>query len=227
MRWGGGGGGGVEIKMPLCGCTGALAAIAVWSPFVKTAAPMTKTSASTCAPFVALTGKLVLLLCLFFIGYCSFVVSSAENLSSQVSLYHKKSPISRFFVIFLIIVISALPFSRHSRAEGAGIQHNRVAIIQQSQNQSAVVFPLSPPLTRGQIRGNVGFPPLRGENDGAGRRRLTTGGKAAAFRTGILYPRHSRDCGNPPFCHFSICAKAQTAIYRRKWQTPCGGESRR
>ena len=24
---------------------------------------------------------------------------------------------------------------------------------------------------------------------------------------------------------FSICAKAQTAIYRRKWQTPCGGKA--
>ena len=35
----------------------------------------------------------------------------------------------------------------------------------------------------------------------------------------IPHFRHSRVGGNPPFCHFAICAKAQTAIYRRKWQT--------
>ena len=32
--------------------------------------------------------------------------------------------------------------------------------------------------------------------------------------------RHSREGGNPYFCHLAVCAKAQTAIYRRKWQTP-------
>ena len=128
MRWGGGGGGGggggVEIKMPLCGCTDALAAIAVWSPFVKTAAPMTKTSASTCAPFVALTekffgklfstGKLVSF-CLFCMVLLPLFVLPAENLNRQTPLYHKKPPISKFFVIFSIPVIPARPFPRHSR----------------------------------------------------------------------------------------------------------------
>ena len=64
----------------------------------------------------------------------------------------------------------------------------------------------------------------RATNADGAKRHLTIGGKAAAFRTGILYPRHSRDCGNPPFCHFAICAKAQTAIYRRKWQTPAAAK---
>ena len=87
----------------------------------------------------------------------------------------------------------------------------------------------------------------------------------AAFQTGILYPRHSRDCvagrGNPSpimrkhyrqfnvaaakaaanwtahlassfsrlrestLCGARICAKAQTAIYRRKWQTPAAAKA--
>ena len=38
------------------------------------------------------------------------------------------------------------------------------------------------------------------------------------------FPRHSRVGGNPPFCHFAICAQAQTAIYRRKWQTPAAAK---
>ena len=187
MRWGGGGGGGVEIKMPLCGCTGALAAIAVsaialWSPFVKTAAPMTKTSASTCAPFVALTGKFfgklfstgkLVSFCLLFM-LCLFCITALLFCPPKISTgkYHYTTK-NRQYQSFLYFFnsrhfIPPCPFPRHSRAEGAGIQHNRVAIIHQSQNQSAVIFPLSPPLTRGQIRGNVGFPPLRGEND-AGR----------------------------------------------------------
>ena len=59
-------------------------------------------------------------------------------------------------------------FFRHSRhcVAGAGIQHNRGSDYPTiAKAIRAVVFPLSPPLTRGQIRGNVGFPPLRGEND--------------------------------------------------------------
>ena len=57
------------------------------------------------------------------------------------------------------------------------------------------------------------------------------GATPATFTTNNLlttpFPlyRHSRVGGNPPFCHFAICAKAQTAIYRRKWQTPCGGKA--
>ena len=99
MRWGGGGG--VEIKMPLCGCTGALAAIAVWSPFVKTAAPMTKTSASTCAPFLALTGKLVLLLCVFFIGiapFCCFARRKSQQ--ANITIPQKTANIKVFCNFF-------------------------------------------------------------------------------------------------------------------------------
>ena len=52
--------------------------------------------------------------------------------------------------------------------------------------------------------------------------------KAAGDWTGILYPRHSRDCvESHPFAIVIHLRVAQTAIYRRKWQTPCGGESRR
>ena len=49
----------------------------------------------------------------------------------------------------------------------------------------------------------------------AGRlhRPLITGGKAAAFRTGILYPRHSRDCGNPPAQSAGIIAQAIIAAF--------------
>ena len=60
-------------------------------------------------------------------------------------------------------------FFRHSRhcVAGAGIQHNRGSDYPTTAKAiRAVVFPLSPPLTRGQIRGNVGFPRLRRENDG-------------------------------------------------------------
>ena len=80
--------------MPLCGCTDALAAIAVWSPFVKTAAPMTKTSASTCAPFVALTEKFFGKLfstekSVSFCWFCMVIapfVCSARRKSQQASI---------------------------------------------------------------------------------------------------------------------------------------------
>ena len=165
--------------MPLCGCTDALAAIAVWSPFVKTAAPMTKTSASTCAPFLALTGKFfgklfstgkLVSFCLFCMVIAPFVCSARrKSQQASITIPQKTANVKSFRKFFQFPPFPPCPFPRHSRAEGAGIQHNRVAIIHQSQNQSAVIFPLSPPLMRGQIRGNVGFPPLRGENDGAGR----------------------------------------------------------
>ena len=122
MRWGGGGGGG--IKMPLCGCTDALAAIAVWSPFVKTAAPMTKTSASTCAPFVALTEKLVLLLCVFFIGIAPFCCFARRKTRLADITIPQKPPISKsppFPPIFPSF--PSCPFPRHSRQNP---RHSRV-----------------------------------------------------------------------------------------------------
>ena len=63
-----------------------------------------------------------------------------------------------------------------------------------------------------------------GGNQLAAGRRMLRRRKPPVTWTGILYPRHSRVGGNPPFCHFSICAKAQTAIYRRKWQTPAAAK---
>ena len=111
--------------MPLCGCTDALAAIAVWSPFVKTAAPMTKTSASTCAPFVALTekffGKLfskpksrfrfVCYLCCVRFALLLLCCFARRKTRLANTIIPQKPPISRVFAIFF----NSRPALRHSR----------------------------------------------------------------------------------------------------------------
>ena len=54
----------------------------------------------------------------------------------------------------------------------------------------------------------------------------TAAAKPPVVRRGFYIPVILATAGIHPFAIF-LCAKAQTAIYRRKWQTPCGGESRR
>ena len=66
------------------------------------------------------------------------------------------------------------------------------------------------------IPAQAGINCRRAANTDGTKRHLTIGGKAAAFRTGILYPRHSRACrGNP------------SAIMRKHYRQPFGRLSRK
>ena len=59
-----------------------------------------------------------------------------------------------------------------------------------------------------------------GGNQLAAGRRMLRRRKPPVTRRGFYIPVILAYCGNPPFCHFAHLRVAQTAIYRRKWQTP-------